>query len=150
MFSSVKFSRSVKSDSLWPHELQRARLPCPSLSPGVCSNSCPLSQWCYPAILSSAPAPFACNLSQHQSLLQWVRSLHQVVKILELQLQHPSFPWTFRVNIYEFHITEKNLFMYLLLDEQQVMGCGLPGATGMQLLSRSCHFVNIFAWIKYI
>ena len=36
------------SDSLWPHELQHARLPCPSLSPGVCSNSHPLSQWCHP------------------------------------------------------------------------------------------------------
>ena len=37
---------SVVSDSLWPHELQPSRLPCPSLSPGVCSNSSPLSQWC--------------------------------------------------------------------------------------------------------
>ena len=35
------------SDSLWPHGLQHARLPCPSLSPGVCSNSCPLTWWCY-------------------------------------------------------------------------------------------------------
>ena len=41
------FSLSVVSDSLWPHGLQQTRLPCPSLSPGVCSNSCPLIQWCY-------------------------------------------------------------------------------------------------------
>ena len=41
------------SDSLWPHELQHARLACPSLSPGVCSDSCPLSQWCHPTISSS-------------------------------------------------------------------------------------------------
>ena len=41
------------SDSLWPHGLQHDRLPCPSLSPGVFSNSCPLSQWCHPTILSS-------------------------------------------------------------------------------------------------
>ena len=40
-------------DSLWPNELQYARLPCPSPSPGVCSNSCPLSQWCHPTISSS-------------------------------------------------------------------------------------------------
>ena len=40
------------SDSLWPHGLQHARLPCPSLSPRVCSNSCPLSQWCYLTISS--------------------------------------------------------------------------------------------------
>ena len=45
-------------DSLQPHGLQHARLPCPSLSPGVCSNSCPLSQWCYLSISSSA-APFS-------------------------------------------------------------------------------------------
>ena len=43
---------------LWPHELQHSRLPCPLLSPGVCSNSCPLSQWCHPIILSSV-APFS-------------------------------------------------------------------------------------------
>ena len=47
------FSHLVVSDSLWPHELQHARLPCPSLSPWVCSNSCPLSQWCHPTISSS-------------------------------------------------------------------------------------------------
>ena len=43
-------SRSVVSDSLWPHGLQHARVPCPSASPGVCSNSCPLCQWCHPII----------------------------------------------------------------------------------------------------
>ena len=41
------------SNSLWPHELQHTRLPCPSLSPWVCSNLCLLSQWCHPTILSS-------------------------------------------------------------------------------------------------
>ena len=46
------------SDSLWPHELQLMRLPCPSLSPGVCSNSCPLCQWWYPTI-SSSVIPFS-------------------------------------------------------------------------------------------
>ena len=51
------FSHSVMSDSLRPHGLQQARLPCPSLSPGVCSDSCPLS-WCYPTI-SSSVAPFS-------------------------------------------------------------------------------------------
>ena len=46
------------SNSLWPHGLQHSRLPCPPLSPSVCSNSCPLSQWCYLTISSSA-APFS-------------------------------------------------------------------------------------------
>ena len=47
------FSHSVASDSLWHHGLQHARVPCPSLSPSTCSNSCPLSQWCPPTISSS-------------------------------------------------------------------------------------------------
>ena len=50
------------SDSLWPHELQHTRLPSPSLSPGVCSNSCPLSRWCHPTI-SFSVAPFSCPQS---------------------------------------------------------------------------------------
>ena len=48
------------SDALWPHGLQHTRLPCPSPSPGVCSNSCPLSQWCHPTILSSVASLFSC------------------------------------------------------------------------------------------
>ena len=57
-FSSLQFSRSVVSYSLWPHESQHARPPCPSPSPGVHSNSCPLSRWCHPAI-SSSVIPFS-------------------------------------------------------------------------------------------
>ena len=55
------FSCSVVSDSLRPHGLQHARLPCPSPSPGACSNSCPLSQWCHPKI-SSSVVPFSSCL----------------------------------------------------------------------------------------
>ena len=55
---SVQFSHSGMSDSLWPHESQHARLPCPSQTPGVYSNSCPLSWWCHPAI-SSSVIPFS-------------------------------------------------------------------------------------------
>ena len=58
LFSSVQFSHSVMSDSLWPHELQHARPPCPSPTPGVYWDSCPLSQWCHPAI-SSSVVPFS-------------------------------------------------------------------------------------------
>ena len=53
------FSRSAMSASLRPHGLQHARLPCPSLSPGAYSNSCPLSQWYHPTI-SSSVVPFSC------------------------------------------------------------------------------------------
>ena len=58
MHQSVQFSRSVVSDSLWPRESQHARPPCPSPTPRVHSNSCPLSQWCHPAI-SSSVIPFS-------------------------------------------------------------------------------------------
>ena len=56
-FSSVKFSRSVVSDSLWPHELQHARPPCPSPTPGIHPYPCPSSWWCHP-IISSSVVPF--------------------------------------------------------------------------------------------
>ena len=55
---SVQFSRSVVSDSLQSHGLQHARLPCPSPTPGVCPNPCPLSRWYHPAI-SSSVVPFS-------------------------------------------------------------------------------------------
>ena len=55
---SVQFSCSVVSDSLWPHESQHTRPPCPSPTPGVHSNSCLSSQWCHPAI-SSSVVPFS-------------------------------------------------------------------------------------------
>ena len=54
---SVQFSRSAMSDSLWPHESQHVMPPCPSPTPGVHSDSRPLSQWCHPAI-SSSVVPF--------------------------------------------------------------------------------------------
>ena len=57
-FSSVQFSHSVVSDSLRPHESQHARPPCPSPTPRVYSNSCPMSRWCHPAI-SSSVVPFS-------------------------------------------------------------------------------------------
>ena len=54
-----QFSRPVVFNSLQPHGLQHTRLPCPSPSPGACSNSCPLSHWCHPIISSVAPL-FSC------------------------------------------------------------------------------------------
>ena len=69
------------------------RLPCPTLSPRVCTNSSPLSyaiQWVH--------TPPALNLSQHQGLSQWVSSSHEEARVLELQLQHQSFQWIFSVD----------------------------------------------------
>ena len=61
--SSICCCSSVASNPVRPCGLQHARLPCPSLSPGVCSNSCPLSQWCYPIISSSVTCFSSCPQS---------------------------------------------------------------------------------------
>ena len=87
------------SVSLQPHERQHASLSCPSLSPGVCSNSCPLNWWCLPTMSSSVvpfssfPQSFPVSGSFPMSC-----SLNQVAKVLELQLQHQSFQWIFRLD----------------------------------------------------
>ena len=65
-FSSVQFSLSVVSDSLRPHESHHSRPPCPSPTPEVYSNSCPLSQWCHPTIKFSV-VPFSCLQSFPES-----------------------------------------------------------------------------------
>ena len=78
LFSSIQFSRSVMSDSLWPHEPQHARTPCPSRKPGLYPNPCPLSRWCRPTIsssvipFSSCPQSFpASGFFQLSQLLAW-------------------------------------------------------------------------------
>ena len=68
LFSSVQFSRSVMSDSLQPHELQHARPPCPSPTPGVHVHR--VSNAIQPSHPLSSPSPPAPNPSQHQSLFQ--------------------------------------------------------------------------------
>ena len=87
--SSVQFSRSVVSDSLWPHESQHTRSLCPPQTPRVYSNSFPLSQWCHPTISSSVvPSPPALNLSQHQGIFN-ESALH---------IRWPKY-WSFNFNI---------------------------------------------------
>ena len=84
-FSSVQFSHSVVSDSLWPHEPQHTRHPCPSPTHGVYAT---LVHWVGDAIQPShplsSPSPPALNLSQHQGLFKWVSSSHQVAKVLRV------------------------------------------------------------------
>ena len=77
------------SDSLWPHELQHARPPCPLPTPGVHSDSCPSSQWCHPAISSSVvPFSSAPNPSHHQSIF------HESI----LHMRWPKY-WSFSFSI---------------------------------------------------
>ena len=83
---SVQFSCSVMSDSLQPHGLQHARPPCPSPTPGVHTNSCPLSWWCHPTI-SSSVTPFSCP----QSFPAWVFSNELALPIRCLKYWSFSF-----------------------------------------------------------
>ena len=89
LISSVQFRRSVVSDSLRPHRLQRARLPCPSPAPRVYSNSCPLSQWCHPTISSSA-APFSSCLQSFPASGSFPESV--------LHIRWPKY-WNFSFSI---------------------------------------------------
>ena len=92
---SVQFSHSVVSDSLQPHGLQHARPPCPSPTPEVHPNLCPLNGWCHPTI-SSSVISFSSRLQSFPASgsFQRVSCLHQVPKVLDFQLQHLSFHWT--------------------------------------------------------
>ena len=93
----LPLGHSVVSNSLWPHELQNTSLPCPSLSPGVYSNSRPLSQWCHPTNLI---------LCRPLLLLPSVFPSIKVFSVSELfasggqstGVQHQSFEWIFRVD----------------------------------------------------
>ena len=73
--SSVQFSHSVMSNSLQPHGLHHTRIPCPSPTPGVYSNSCPLSWWCHPTI-SSSVIPFSSYLQSFPS--SWSSQMSQL------------------------------------------------------------------------
>ena len=87
--SSVQFSRSVMTDSLWPHELQHARPPCPSPAPRVHPTHVHwVSDVIQPSHPPSSPSHPTSNLSSHQGLFKWCSSSHQVAKVLEFQLQH--------------------------------------------------------------
>ena len=94
------FSRQVASNCLQSHGPQYARPPCPSPCPRICQ----VVLWIGNAIQLSHPllpsSPFAFNRSQHEGLFQWVCSSHQVAKVLELQLQHQSFQWIFKVDFF--------------------------------------------------
>ena len=87
------FSRSVMSDSLQHHGWQHTGLPCPSPSPKVCSNSCPLSQWCHPTILSSVIPFFSClqSFPASGSFLAWASLVAQLIKNLPGECRRPWF-----------------------------------------------------------
>ena len=97
--SSVQFSRSVVSDCD-PMNCSMPGLPSHHWLPEPTQTHV---HWVGDAIQPShplwSPSPPGLNLSQHQGLLKWVSSLHQVAKVLEFQLQHQSFQWTPRIDL---------------------------------------------------
>ena len=97
---------------------------CPSLSSGVCSDSCPLWWWCYHILchLFFFFPLLAFSLFQHQSLFQWVGSLHEVAKVLDLQLQHQSFQW--------------------IVVQSLPLHCSMPGSSVLYYLLNHVHWVG--------
>ena len=92
-FSSVQFSRSLVSDSLLPYEQQHARPPCPSPTPGVYPDPCPLSWWCHPTI-SSSVIPFSshlqsCSASWSFQMSQFFASGGQSIRVSASASIHP-------------------------------------------------------------
>ena len=85
--------------SMWPHGSKHNGLPCPSLSPGVCWNSCPLSRWCYPTILSSVVLFSSClqsfPVSRSSLMCQLFTSGGQSIGV---SASAPIFPMIFRVD----------------------------------------------------
>ena len=99
-YTPAQFSRSVVSDSLWPHGLQHARPPCPSPATRVYPNSCPLSRWCHPTISSSVISFSPCPQSFPASgCFQMSQLFTSVAKVLEFQLRHQYFQWTPRTDL---------------------------------------------------
>ena len=88
-FRSVQFSHSVVSDSLWPHELQHARPPCPSPTAGVYPNSCPLSWWCHSTITCSEVPFSSCPQSGSFQMSQLFASGGQSIGVSASTLVFP-------------------------------------------------------------
>ena len=109
------------------------RFPCPSQSPRVCSDSCPVSWWCYLTISSSA----AFNLSHHQSLFQWVSSSHQVPKVWSLS----------------FNISPSNeysgLISFILCPNPEVLYQYLDIAIQSRKTGKSCSLHPLYSFCNY-
>ena len=98
--SSVQFSHSVMSDSLWPMNCSTPGLPVHyQLPESTQTHVLWVGDVIQPSHPLSSPFPPALNLSQHQGLFKWVSSSHQVATVLEFQLQHQSLQWTPRTDL---------------------------------------------------
>ena len=124
-YISVQFSHSVVSDSLWSHGLQHTRLPCPSPTPTVYSNSCPLSRWCHPTISSSVALFSSClqsfpvsgsfQISQFFASGGWSIGVSASTSVLPMNIQD-WFPlgWTIHNVKYSFNFSRKKDSFFFL------------------------------------
>ena len=101
------------SDSIWHHEPQHTRPPCPSPTPEYTQTHIRwVSDAIQPSHPLSSPSPPALYLSHHQGLFKWVSSSHQVAKVFEFQLQDQSFQWTPRMDLLAVQGTLKSLLQH--------------------------------------
>ena len=137
-----------------PHGPQHSRPPCPSPTPRVYSNSCPLSQRCYPTISSSVVTFSYCpHLSQHQGLFKRVRSSHEVAKVLQFQLQHQSLQWIFRTDFLNMRFNLLSITNSQSLPKLMSIKSVMPSNISSSVVTFSyCHYLSqhqgIFKWVR--
>ena len=133
-------SCSVMSDSLWPHGLQHSRLPCSSPFPGVCSNSCPLSQWHHPTI-SSSVIPFSSCLQSFPSSRSFPRSRFFTSSGQSIRVSPSPFQWIFRV------ISFRTDWFDLLAVQGTLLSSPTPQFEGINLSALSLFYCPALTYV---
>ena len=147
--SSVQFSHSIVSDSLWPHGLQHSRPPCPSPTPRVYPNSCPLSRWCRPTISSILYCPLLLLPSIFPIIrvfFKWVCSLHQVAKVLEFHLQHQSFQWI-SIGVFKFSKNLKGSESFRIQEKQSILSISSHHRLLLWSRAGQCWVLSMCLWL---
>ena len=149
-------SRSVVSDSLWPCGLQHARLPCPSPTPGACSNSCPSSQWCHPPISPSVVPYSSClytlytylwmptekAMAPHSSTLAWkIPWMEEPGGLQSMGSLRVGCDWVTSLSLFTFHFhaLEKEMAPHSSVLAWRIPGTGEPGGLPSMGLHRVGH-----------
>ena len=147
---SCQFSRWVVSDSLQPHGLKYAKLPCPSPTPGACSNSCPSSQWCYPTISSRLPLLLlpsifpSIRVFSNESILcirwpkHWILSetyhFYTFSQIISFRFSWSVAPHSF------FSLNSYPSFLFTCLPVPTISLCSFSNSWGWMLIFCYCFF----------
>ena len=154
-FSSVQFSCSVVANSLWPHELQHARPPYPSPTPGVHSNSRPSSWWCHPAISSSVVPFSSCPQSLPASesfpmsqLFTWGGQSARVsalASVLPKNTQDWSSEWTGWISLQSKGLSR--VFSNTTVQKHQFFGAQLSSQSNSHISLAFYLFAKLF-WVE--